>query len=361
MPIHIDHFTKTICACIKEHWHGPIKHAAVISVLLLSAGLILACCSELLVHNNWLRTILHLPAWAGKPYFNAPFLDAQSAILLDLDSSRIIYEKKIYERMYPASTTKILTALVAIENSDPNEIVTVGREIYLAPRDGSKAGLYEGEKILMRDVIFGLMLPSGNDAAYVIAAHIARKRLGVNRSNMSKSISFFVKIMNQRAKKAGARMSHFTNPDGYHDPNHYSTAYDLSIIAKEAMKLPLFRRVVKSSTYSRFTPEGNWGRNRKDGRLPPYGFKQTVGCKQMMPDSHICVWENRNLLLDPLNPFYFPEANGIKTGHTAEAGYCLVVSASRQGEHLIAVVLMSTQTGVWNDATILLNHGFTGR
>jgi serine-type D-Ala-D-Ala carboxypeptidase (penicillin-binding protein 5/6) len=361
MTIPLDRFTKTICACLHEQWHGPIKRAAAISVLLLSAGLIFACCLALLVHNNWLSTILHPPAWTGKTYFNAPFLDAQSAILLELDSRRPIYAKKIYERMYPASTTKILTALVAIENSDPKEIVTVGREIYLAPRDGSKAGLYEGEKILMRDAIFGLMLPSGNDAAYVIAAHIAGKIFGVYHSNMSKSISFFVKIMNQRAKKAGARMSHFTNPDGYHDPNHYSTAYDLSIIAKEAMKLPLFRRVVKSSTHSRFTPDGNWRQNRKEGRLPPYGFKQTVGWKQIIPDSRICVWENRNLLLDPLNPFYYPEVNGIKTGHTSEAGYCLVVSASRQGKHLLAVVLMSTQTGVWNDSIILLNYGFTRR
>jgi D-alanyl-D-alanine carboxypeptidase (penicillin-binding protein 5/6) len=356
MPIYIDRFKKAICAYFKERWHEPIKGLVAILILLL----ILACCSVLLARINWLSMILPFPDRAGKAFFKAPFLDAQSAILLDLDHSRIIYQKKIYEKMYPASTTKILTALIAIENSDPNEIVTVGREIYLAPRDGSRAGLYEGEKILMRDAIFGLMLPSGNDAAYVIAAHIAGKKLGVNRCNMSKSISFFVKIMNQRAKKAGARMSHFTNPDGYHDPNHYSTAYDLSVIAKEAMKLPLFRRVVKSSTYSRFTQDGNWDQNRVGSGLLSYGFSKTQRHKQMMPDNHSCVWKNRNLLLDPLNPFHFPEANGIKTGYTAEAGYCLVASANRQGKHLIAVVLMSTQTGVRDDATILLNYGFAG-
>jgi serine-type D-Ala-D-Ala carboxypeptidase (penicillin-binding protein 5/6) len=359
MPIHIDRFAKTICAYLKEHRRGPMLRAA--GIIILGAGLIWTCCSESLVHNNWLSAILHPPAWTRKTYFNGLRLDARTAILLDPGRNRIIYEKNIYEPMYPASTTKILTALVAIENSDPNEIVTVGPEIYLAPRDGSKAGLYEGQQICMKDLLFGLMLPSGNDAAYVIATHIAGKRLGVDRSNIRKSISFFVKSMNQRAKKAGARMSHFTNPDGYHDPHHYSTAYDLSIIAKEAMKLPLFRRVVKSSIYSKFTPDANWGQNRKEGSFPRHGFIQTVGRKQMMPDSHICVWKNRNLLLDPLNPFYYPEVNGIKTGHTAEAGYCLVVSARCQGKHLIAVVLMSTQTGVWNDATRLLNHGFSRR
>lgn len=352
MPNHLNRYRK-------QHWPTTRAAGIVILILALGTGLIMICCSERRAQTNSLSEILHPPAWAEKYYLDT-ILDAESAVLLDPDRNRIIYEKRMHERMYPASTTKILTALIAIENSDPNEIVAVGREIYLVPKDGSSAGLCEGEKIRMMDLLFGLMLPSGNDAAYVIAAQIAGKRLGRNRANTGESISYFVKMMNQRAIKAGARMSHFANPDGYHDSHHYSTSFDLAIIAREAMGSPLFRKVVSRSTYSRFTPDEDW-RNRHEDRRPHYDFIRAAYREKALSNRFVGIWENRNLLLDPQNSFYYPEANGIKTGHTAEAGYCLVVSASRRGKHLIAVVLRSTQTGVWNDAAILLNHGFAGR
>ena len=115
------------------------------------------------------------------------------------------------------------------------------RTTFLTQRDGSKAGLREGDRISMRGLLYGLMLPSGNDAAYAIAAHIGEKRLGRNCSSVRPLIAQFVKMMNRRAKAAGAEMSHFANPDGYHNSHHFSTGYDLALIAGEAMNRALFR------------------------------------------------------------------------------------------------------------------------
>jgi serine-type D-Ala-D-Ala carboxypeptidase (penicillin-binding protein 5/6) len=339
MPNHLNRYIKAIYTFSEQHWQRSTKRAAAILtlILILGTGLILICCSERMEQKNRLSSILHPPAWAEK-YFLDTILDAESAVLLDSDRNRIIYEKRMHERMYPASTTKILTALIAIENSKPNEIVIVGPEIRLAPGDGSKAGLCEGEKICMRDLLYGLMLPSGNDAAYVIAAYIGGKRLGRNRANTGKSISYFVEMMNQRAIKSGARMSHFANPDGYQNLYHFSTAYDLALFAKEATKQALFREIVKCPSHRRFRQ----GKNN-------------------LPDQPCYLWENRNLLLDSSSEFYIPEANGIKTGHTDEAGFCLVASASHHKKNLITVILKSTSAGVWNDTAILLSHGFTVR
>lgn len=279
--------------------------------------------------------------WHGS---SAPRLEAESAVLLDPFSRCVIYQKRAYKRMYPASTTKILTALIAVENSGPNESVTVGREIRLVPQDGSTAGLSEGERMPMRDVVYALMLPSGADAAYVIAHHTARKRVGARRDEVNGAISFFVKKMNQRAAEAGARGSHFVNPDGYHDPGHYSTAYDLSLIASEAMRFPVFRRVVSRRSYTQSIP-----------KIMPRTTKERRDARALERPR---VWANRNLLLDPQSSFHAPGADGIKTGHTANAGYCLVASATRQRRRLIAVVLNSTRDGVWKDAVSLLDYGF---
>jgi D-alanyl-D-alanine carboxypeptidase (penicillin-binding protein 5/6) len=343
----------------KQNWRRSVQHgaAAIMLILIISAGLYRIFGSGSLLHKHTLSAVPHLPPWAGKYYVDA-ILDAGSAVLLDPDSRHIIYEKRMHEKMYPASTTKILTALIAIENSKPNEIVIVGPEIRLASEDGSKAGLREGDKIIMRDLLYGLMLPSGNDAAYVIAAHVGEKGLGRNCSNVRSFIAHFVKMMNRRAKAAGAEMSHFANPDGYHNSHHFSTAYDLALIAGEAMKQALFREIVKCPSYPRLKQGGISARNSPKDRIRRFGVRQASVGKNELPDRPFYLWENRNLLLDSSSEFYVPEANGIKTGHTNEAGFCLVASATHQNKYLIAVVLKSTITGVWNDAAILLSHGF---
>jgi D-alanyl-D-alanine carboxypeptidase (penicillin-binding protein 5/6) len=232
------------------------------------------------------------------------------------------------------SATKILTALLAIENFDPDETVTVGDEITLILPNSSTAGLRVGEKIAVRDLLYGLMLPSGSDAAHTLAVHIARKISGEPALSSQDALAVFADLMNRRAQKAGAKDSHFVNPDGYQDENHYSTARDMAMIAREAMRKPLFREVVGTTSH----PIPN--RDAVDDSTEP------------------SVWENTNALIYPDDPDHVAGATGIKTGYTSAAGHCLVSSASREGLNLVAAVLNSSKTGVKTDSKQLLTYGF---
>jgi D-alanyl-D-alanine carboxypeptidase (penicillin-binding protein 5/6) len=252
-------------------------------------------------------------------------IKAESAILLDLESGKVIYAKNDHKRLFPASTTKILTALLAVEYGNLNDRITVGKEVQFKTDGESTAWLIEGQVLTLRELLAGLMLPSGNDAARTIAIYTAKKQMGNPRASEEKALDYFVSMMNKKAKEVGAKDSHFMNPHGLHHPNHYSTAYDLGKIANEAMKNSNFKEIVSSKVYS---DEG-------------------------------ITYQNRNQLLDSSSPFYFEGANGIKTGFTDEAGYCLVSSAERNGKKLMAVVLKSSKNSVWDDSITLLTNGFT--
>ncbi|CAM3682269.1 D-alanyl-D-alanine carboxypeptidase family protein [Marinicrinis lubricantis] len=255
-------------------------------------------------------------------------LIASSAILIDRETGNILFYKNDKEKVYPASTTKILTALVALDKGDPDEIVTVGNEVHLRTEGESTAWLWEGQQMPLRDMIAAMMLPSGNDAARTLAVHISRKVSGSSEMSAEQAIAYFAELMNKKAHLLGANDSHFVNPHGLHDPDHYTTARDLALIAKEAMNEPLLLDIVSSSRYEANT------------------------------SSQAVTYTNRNHLLDPASPYFFEGANGIKTGFTDEAGYCLVSSAQRGDTSLIAVVLHSTTEGVWQDARNLLTYGF---
>ncbi|HWP96749.1 MAG TPA: D-alanyl-D-alanine carboxypeptidase family protein [Syntrophomonadaceae bacterium] len=259
-----------------------------------------------------------------------PLLQARGAILVDADTGKTIFSVNEQERLYPASTTKILTALLAIEQGDLDERVTVGDEIYLAPADSSKAGLMKGQVLSLKNLVYALMLPSGNDAALTIAVHIGRKTRPGEALSIQQALNGFIEMMNQRAQQLGAVHSHFSNPDGYHDDKHFSTPADMAMIARQAMLSPFLRQVVSTSIY----PTAS-GQHAASG-----------------------TWVNTNELLRTNDPFFMQEATGIKTGHTREAGYCLVSSATRGDAHLLAVVLNSTPTGVYTDSIHLLKYGF---
>jgi D-alanyl-D-alanine carboxypeptidase len=226
--------------------------------------------------------------------------------------------------MYPASTTKIMTALLALELGDLDELVAVGEEARPASPDESVAGLTVGSSMSLRDLLSGLMLPSGNDAARVIAKHIAEKAEGGPAKDWNAA---FAALMNAKAERLGARDTHFANPHGLHDPEHYSTAYDLAVIAREAMRHPSFREIVASGSYVTEAGDAWFG--------------------------------NRNKLLDEGGEEYFRGANGVKTGYTSAAGYCLVASAEREGRELISVVLRSTEEALYSDTRRLLTYGFS--
>ncbi|GAA3401685.1 D-alanyl-D-alanine carboxypeptidase family protein [Paenibacillus hodogayensis] len=267
----------------------------------------------------------------------APDLQASYAFMIDAADGEVLYAKNEKKRAYPASTTKILTTLLALELGKPDEIVTVGQEADPEDPEESRAGLRRGQKLKLYDLVKAALLPSGNDAARTLGVHIGRKTAGNPAMSVGEAQEEFAKLMNKRAKKAGATNSHFVNPSGLHDPQHYSTARDLALIAKAAMANKLFREAVLATDSVVVSAPGGSGQT----------VKLTLA--------------NTNQLLQPGSSNYFPGATGIKTGFTDEAGYCLVSSAASDGKEVIAVVLQSTSKDVYPDARKLLELGLGSR
>lgn len=259
-------------------------------------------------------------------------LIGSSAILIDADSGDILYEKNADQKAYPASTTKILTALVALEEMGLNDTIKVGEEVNRVRLHSSKAGIDYGETLTVETLIKGLMIPSGNDAAYVLARHIGKKH--GSHQDVNSSIKAFSKLMNEYGKARGLTSSAFNNPDGYHHEDHYSTAKDLALITKAALSYPEFRQICGT----------------------PY-FKMKDFKQYNEHDATMRYWENTNKLLIKHSPYYYEHAIGIKTGYTKEAGYCLVSAASYNNKTVIAVVLDSSEWGRFEDSIQLLNMG----
>ncbi len=231
---------------------------------------------------------------------NIPNIGCKSVYIAEPNTGKIIFEKNAHEKMYPASTTKILTALLVLENCQMTDKAVVSQKaLDLVPNGYSNAQLQAGEEHTILDLLYALLLPSANEAANVLAEHV------------SGSVESFVELCNKRAKELGCENLHFTNTNGMHDENHCCTAYDLYLIAKECKKYDIFNEIVKTKNYS----------------LPS---------TSKFPGTRIL--NNTNELL--LNgKYYYSNCNGIKTGYTTPAGQCLVASSSYNGLDLISVVL----------------------
>ena len=163
---------------------------------------------------------------------------AQAGALFDVTDSSVIYSKNIYDQMYPASITKVMTALIAIEEGNLSDEVTANDDVVIREAGASMAGIKPGDTFTLEQLLYGLMIPSGNDAANAIADHIAG------------STDAFVEKMNAKAKELGATHTHFVNANGLHSTDHYTTAYDLYLIFNEALKLPLFREIINAQSYT---------------------------------------------------------------------------------------------------------------
>jgi len=275
--------------------------------LIPSAALFAAVCI--------LFTVL-CPAFAAQREGEPP-IRSEAALLYEVTSGEIVFEKNARQRMYPASTTKIMTALLALENCQLDEPVTVTRSALASLTPGSSiAGLQNGEVLTMYEMLQCLLVASGNDAACVIAAHVGG------------SVSKFVEMMNARSEELGCTNTHYMNPSGLHDENHYTTAEDLMIVAREAMKFDTFREIVASEQI--MIP----ATNKVD---KPRYFNNT---NQLISQSSTSA----NL---------YSKATGIKTGHTTPAGYCLVSSAEDKNLSYIAVVL-----GGYIDETTYRNYSY---
>lgn len=249
-------------------------------------------------------SILYVPTAGG-----APSVSADAAVVMDCLSGSVLYEKRANRPMHPASITKMMTAIVALEVGYLGDVVTVSSNAANTP--GSSMGISCGERYLLEDLLAGLMIVSGNDAAVAISEHI------------SGTEPAFVEMMNERAREIGAVNTTFVNSYGISEPGHLTTAYDLALIARHGLSIPYFARLVST-------------RDKDAWRLDPL---------REVPLS------NTNRLL-----WGFQGADGVKTGTTGAAGACLCSSATRDGMRVIAVVLHSDSR--WEDSEALLEYAF---
>ncbi len=242
----------------------------------------------------------------GQAASAAPGVSANNAVLIEQSTGRVLFEKDAHSQESIASITKIMTAIIAIESGKMKEKVTVSREAIYT--EGSSIYLEQGEKMTLEDLVYGLMLRSGNDAAVAIAEHVGG------------SLDGFVYLMNEKAKWLGMENTHFDNPHGLDSDNHYSSAYDMAILTQYAMNNEKYREISGTTSY------------KSDGRT--------------------YSWINKNKLLTQ----YYEYCTGGKTGFTKKTGRTLVSTASKDGMDLIAVTLNAPDD--WKDHMSLYEWGF---
>jgi len=264
-------------------------------------------------------------------------LMSKAAILVEETTGKILLAKFEDETMYPASMTKILTVMLLFDYLEPDETITVGSEISLVPAGSSMAGNVAGEVITAENLARLILIASGNESSNVAALAVVRKATGREVLPVEEALGIFGGLMNERAKKLGAASSNFVNSHGYHDPDHYTTARDMAVICREALKNELFRKIAAETSFV-----GNGAGADRDPNLNSSEYDIV---------SH-------NLLILPESEYYYPYANGIKTGLTDEAGECLAASAERDGVSLIAVVFDSPPDLRWVDTVNMFEYGF---
>jgi D-alanyl-D-alanine carboxypeptidase (penicillin-binding protein 5/6) len=236
-------------------------------------------------------------------------ITGRAAVLMDMRAGRILWRRNQDVPLAPASTTKILTALLVLERSRVSDVVAI--PVQATKATGGSARLKAGERLTVEQLLYGMMLGSANDAAVALAHHAAG------------SVPRFVASMNARTRTLGALRSSFRNPTGLPEKGHVTTAHDLAVITRAALAHPDFRAIVGARNY-------RWQSAAWEGEL-----------------------KNSNVLLES-----YSGAIGVKTGQTREAGYCLVAAAGRGEKNLVAVILKSTEQAVWQDGKKLLDYGF---
>lgn len=238
-----------------------------------------------------------------------PELHTDYYMLADLDSGDILSSKNINEKVYPASTTKILTGIIALENLDLAKVVTATNEA-IDPIDNnhSNMGIRVGEELTVEQLLYGMLVHSANDAANVLAVEI------------SGGLDKFADLMNERARELGAENSHFTNAHGFHDDNHYTTISDLAKFACYAMQNEKFREIVSTSRY----------------QIPPTNKYTQI---RYLANTNMLISNNRASM------HLYKYAIGIKTGHTDESGSCLVAAADKNGTKLLSIVMKCQNDG----------------
>lgn len=248
-----------------------------------------------------------------------PSIYGSSGVVIEASTGAVLYDKNMNEKMYPASITKILTALLTLENTSMDEIVTYSHDaVFSIEKGSSHIAINPNEELSVEHSLYGLILASANEVANGLAEHISGSR------------EEFAKLMNERAKELGAFNSNFTNPSGLHDENHYTTSYDMAMISRAAVNNETFIKI--NSTLSYMIPPTN-----------------------LQPESRP-LNTNHKLLQNGSN--HYTGCFGGKTGYTSTAGSTLVTFAERNGVTLISVVMNSNSANVFNDTKLLLDYGF---
>ena len=253
-------------------------------------------------------------------------VEAASAMLLNSDGN-VLYYKYVLKPVFPGSTAKLLTALVAVDWCSMKDEIKVGKEVGMITEDASVAGLKKGEVLNTSTLLSAMLLPSGNDAAYVMAAYVGRKSLKNPKASCEAAINEFVRLMNEKAKELGAENSCFITPDGYDAIGQYTTTYDLGMIGLAASKSKIITGITK---------------------------KRVISVNLISGEK--LTWENTNLLLNRNSEWYNPNVIGLKTGTTTMAGKCLISAAKNDQGTVISIVMNSTSKGRWSDSNKLLNY-----
>lgn len=255
----------------------------------------------------------NLPYWP-----KGPAITAESAILMEADTGTILYAKNIHKELYPASTTKMLTCLIAVEQCAMNETVDFSYEaVSSVPVDGSNMGMDAGEYLTMEECLYGIMVASANEVANAVAEHVAG------------SLDGFAEMMNQRAAELGCENTHFVNANGLHLDDHYTSAYDLALIARAYFQNDVLRRI---------------------GNTPSYHFTPSAG----QPDDFYKT--NKHRLIN--GEFSYDGVIGGKTGYTDEAGQTLVTGCEQAGMRLICVVMKEEAPAQFEDTMTLFDYGY---
>lgn len=263
-------------------------------------------------------------------------INSPHAILIDIDTGRVLFQKNAYEATYPASTTKILTAILVLENCELDEMVTASSTaVNSVYANGTTASIQPGEELSVKDLLSTMLIHSANDAAYVLAEHVGG------------NIDSFSSMLNSKAKELGAKNTYFLNPNGLPNTKHVCSAYDMSLFARYAMQnFPVFREIVSTVNYSL-----------------PITEKYTELYMNQYPDATNVVrylTTTTNHLINPSRTAYYYEyATGIKTGYTDAAANCIVASAKKDGVELITVIFGAAGWGnLRKDVVELFEYGF---
>ncbi|MEG2118533.1 MAG: hypothetical protein RRY76_04935 [Clostridia bacterium] len=232
-------------------------------------------------------------------------IKANFVALFDINAEKFIYSRNLHKKCYPASITKLLTALTACDYLKKNDVITVGNEIDLVGEGSSLSFLKKGYKLTFDQLMDAMLLASGNDSAYVMAVAAGRVASGKLDSDVKSAFACFISLMNKKAVEIGCAETNFTNPDGYHDWNHYTSVYDLAIISKCALNVSL---------------------------ISESAAKKISNCKLVSGEQ--VSWKSTNEFLND-----YKYATGLKTGTTNEAGFCLSASADYQGRKLVVIII----------------------